>query len=154
MSAEITALLIEVNRSRSAAAGLDASQYTQVTAGGTDLAQWPPAFLRAAEGHLDLAHQAENQNRAVSAALAYRDASRWFHFASCVPDADAATVRDAETRATWPARRTTSSTSPPATSRTSSDWSWTASPHDAKSPPYRPVWSSQAWEAGPLLPPT
>lgn len=99
MNQQIIEQLTEVNRTRSAAAGLDPSQYAQVTDTLTDLAQWPAAFGRAAEEHLDLAHQAESQDRPVSAAQAYRDASRWFHFATCVPDADTPTVRDAETRA-------------------------------------------------------
>jgi alpha-beta hydrolase superfamily lysophospholipase len=96
---ETAALLIEVNRSRSAAAGVDPNQYAQVTGELTSLSRWPAAFTETADGHLDLARRAEGEGRTVSAAQAYRDASLWFHYAACVPDADSAAVRDAEDRA-------------------------------------------------------
>jgi dienelactone hydrolase len=95
----VTALMVEANRSRSAAAGLDPSQYIQVTAALTGLDQWPEAFLDTAREHLERARQAELDQHLVSAAGAYRDASLWFHFATCVPCVDLPTVRAAETQA-------------------------------------------------------
>lgn len=92
-------MLVEVNRSRTAAAGVDPGRYAQVVAAMTDLGRWPEAFVAVAREHLEIARRAEAGARSVSAAQAYRDASLWFHFAACVPDADADRVRAVETNA-------------------------------------------------------
>lgn len=99
ISDEIGALLVEVNRSRTAQAGVHPSQYQTVVAALDDLRQWPAGFIAAAEEHWSLARRADTEGHRRSAAQAYRAAALWFHFATCAPSADAATVRDAETRA-------------------------------------------------------
>lgn len=95
---EMLDLLIEVNRSRSTAAGLDPSQYDAVTSTISEPEQWLLAFISAGEKHLKRAKNAEKNGRTISAADAFSDASLWFHYAACVPHPDREAYISAEKR--------------------------------------------------------
>ena len=67
---ETGSLLVQINRTRIAAAGMDRSQYERVTSTLDSLGQWPPTFVQAGEEHLVLDRAARSEGRLVCGAQA------------------------------------------------------------------------------------
>ncbi|ROO88404.1 serine aminopeptidase S33 family [Actinocorallia herbida] len=67
---------------RATGVGLDPHEYQQVTGNLADPADWTPAFVRAARGHLA---RAEAAGSPPSAGAHLRTAARWFHMATLAP---------------------------------------------------------------------
>lgn len=80
--------VVDGNLTRAALSGIDPSEYSEVTGGLTEAAGWPAMCVAAGRRHLDLARSAADAGRMVSAATAFRDASRWCHLSTCVPHPD------------------------------------------------------------------
>jgi dienelactone hydrolase len=98
-------LLIEVNRSRAAAAGIDVYHYDAVTHAIAGLGAWPAAFEAEGQKRLHEATRAQADNRNATAAVAFADAARWLHFATCVPSNDRDAVADLLSRSSIAHRR-------------------------------------------------
>lgn len=85
-------LLLVVNRSRAAMAGIDVYRYDQVTSTIETLDGWCPAFARTADLLIAEAERALGEGRSATGAEALADASLWLHFGTCVPGNDRSEV--------------------------------------------------------------
>jgi dienelactone hydrolase len=98
-------LLATVNRSRSAAAGLDSYHYDAVTATIDHLDRWPEAFEATAELFIARAEKALSEGKTATADEAFAIAALWLHFATCVPSSDRNRIVDLLLRAAIAHRR-------------------------------------------------
>jgi alpha-beta hydrolase superfamily lysophospholipase len=85
MRAEALEMLIQVNRSRSIAAGLDPFLYDQIVHGVVDFDDWRGRFEATARRFEAQGQEASKKGRNRSAADAYSIATLSLHFATCVP---------------------------------------------------------------------
>jgi alpha-beta hydrolase superfamily lysophospholipase len=85
MSTEVVRLLTEVNRSRSAAAGLDIFLYDHLTNGVSSFDEWRSRFGEKAHWFADRGAEAIARGLGATAREAFETATLCFHYATCVP---------------------------------------------------------------------
>jgi len=78
-------LLIDVNRSRSAAAGLDVFLYDHLTKGVSSFEEYRARFERQARSFAERGAEAVVKGRGQTACDAFETAWRCYHYATCVP---------------------------------------------------------------------
>jgi len=94
MSTDALKLLIDVNRSRSAAAGLDIFLYDHLTGGVSSFDDWRNRFGQKWHWFADRGNQAIAKGLGTTAREAFETATLCFHYATCVPGSDRAEVAE------------------------------------------------------------
>jgi hypothetical protein len=80
--------LIEVNRSRSAAAGFDVFLYDHLTEGVTTFDDWRARFEAEVNRFADRGVEANVKGLSATASGTFAIAALCFHYAACVPGGD------------------------------------------------------------------